>query len=168
MIGKIIQALKGRYNKRYDLAQSLSKVLLHIVFSTKNRQRWINRDLQPKLHAYLAGACRKLGGHAYCIGGTEDHVHIACSLPRTLSISKLLEEIKKSSSAWIKKQDPGCHDFAWQAGYGAFSLGESQLEALLRYIHNQPEHHRKRSFKEEFIDFLDKYRIEYDTRYLWD
>jgi putative transposase len=150
------------------LAQSFSKILLHLVFSTKNRERWIRNSFQPKLFAYLAGACRAVGCKAYRVGGTEDHVHISCTLPRTLTVSKLLEEIKKSSSAWVKNQDEKLRSFSWQAGYGAFSLGESQLPQLLRYIGNQSEHHRIVTFQEEFLEFLKRYGVDYDERYLWD
>jgi len=150
------------------MAQSLSKALLHIVFSTKNRERTISERFQAPLHAYRAGACCKIGSEAYKVGGTDDHVHIACTLPRTLTISKLLEEIKKSSSTWMKGQDRSVDDFSWQAGYGAFSLGQSQLPALIRYIVRQNEHHKKMTFKEEYLRFLQKYCIEYDERYLWD
>jgi putative transposase len=150
------------------MAQSLSQILLHIVFSTKNREPWIAPGLRPALHAYLAGAVRALGAKAYRVGGVADHVHIACTLPRTMPVSKLLEEIKKSSSAWMKQQDQTCIGFTWQAGYGAFSLGQSQLESLLSYIGNQEEHHRKRTFKEEYLEFLDRYGVDYDERYLWD
>ena len=116
------------------MPQSLSKILLHIVFSTKNRIDMISPDIMQGLHAYLAGACRVHGSNAYRVGGTENHIHIACTLPRTLTVSKLLEEIKKSSSIWIKDQDQGCKEFTWQAGYGAFSLGQSQLDMLISYI----------------------------------
>jgi putative transposase len=128
------------------MAQSLSKVLLHIVFSTKNRQKTISKYLRAKLHAYLAGVCRAKGSEAYRVGGTDDHVHIACTLPRTLTMAKLVEEIKKPSSSWMKQQEGGIALFSWQAGYGIFSLGQSQLPALLRYIDNQEEHHRTKSF----------------------
>jgi len=150
------------------MAQSLSKILLHIVFSTKNREALIENKLQSSLFAYLAGACRALGCEAYRVGGTKNHIHIACTLPRTLSVSKLLEEIKKSSSSWVKQQDDRLRSFSWQAGYGAFSLGQSQLPVLLRYIENQREHHRKHTFKEELLDLLQRYGIDYDERYLWD
>jgi hypothetical protein len=105
---------------------------------------------------------------AYRVGGVADHVHIACTLPRTVPVSKLLEEIKKSSSAWIKQQASTSRGFAWQAGYGAFSLGQSQLDALIAYIDGQDEHHRKRTFKEEFVEFLKRYGVDYDERYVWD
>jgi putative transposase len=150
------------------MPQSLSKILLHLVFSTKNRQPWIAEPVQPKLHAYLAGACRALGSEAYRVGGTDNHVHIGCTLPRTLAVSTLLEEIKKPSSQWMKQQDGIADGFCWQAGYGAFSLGQSQLPALLRYIETQPEHHRTRTFDEELREILKRYGVDYDERYLWD
>jgi putative transposase len=151
-----------------SMAQSLSKILLHIVFSTKSRRPWLDGALQPRLHAYLAGACRALGSEAYRVGGTDDHVHLACTLPRTLATSALLAEIKRSSSAWIKQQDPRQHAFSWQAGYGAFSLGQSQLPVLLRYIDNQHEHHRTHTFKEEFLALVRRYQADCDERYVWD
>lgn len=150
------------------MPQSLSKILLHVVFSTKNRAPMIPKDVQADLHAYLAGACRALGCEAYRVGGTEDHVHIACTLSRTLATSKLLEEIKKTSSSWIKNKHDRCRFFSWQAGYGAFSLGQSQLPDLLRYIDKQHEHHAVKSFQDEFLELLHRYGVEYDERYLWD
>lgn len=149
------------------MSQSLSKILLHLVFSTKNHEPLIGQDVRAGLHAYLAGSCRANGSQAYRVGGTQDHVHIACSLPRSITVSKLLEEIKKSSSVWIKGQDPACSSFSWQSGYGAFSLGQSQLGNLIKYIDGQQEHHRKRTFKEELLDFLQKYGVEYDEQHLW-
>lgn len=149
------------------MAQSLSQILLHLVFSTKNREPWIDSAIRGKLHAYIAGVCRNLGAEAYRVGGVADHVHIACTLPRTMTVAKLLEEIKKSSSAWIKDESPACKDFAWQGGYGAFSLGQSQLQTLLDYIDNQEEHHRTRSFQEEYLAFLKRYGVKYDEKFLW-
>jgi len=150
------------------LAQSLSKILLHLVFSTKDRLDLIPADVAGDLHAYLAGACRSQGSEAFRVGGTANHVHIACTLPRTVPVSALLKEIKQSSSAWMKEKDSRCARFAWQAGYGAFSLGRSQLGAVVRYIDGQEEHHKKRSFKEELLGLLRKYGVQYDERYLWD
>jgi REP element-mobilizing transposase RayT len=150
------------------MPQSLSKVLLHIIFSTKNRKESIPQTLRAKLYAYMAGVCRQRDVEAYRIGGTNNHVHIACSLPRTITIAKLVEEIKKPSSIWMKQQDGGESNFAWQAGYGVFSLGQSQLTALVTYIDNQEEHHKTKTFKEELFGFLEKYNIDYDERYLWD
>ena len=150
------------------MSQSLSKILLHVVFSTKSRNDLIPADRMKDLHAYLAGACRGHNSEAFRVGGTENHVHIACTLPRTLTVSKLLEEIKKSSSQWMKTHDSQCREFSWQAGYGAFSLGQSQLEAVIRYIDRQMEHHQRKSYKEELLELLHKYKIEYDEKYLWD
>jgi REP element-mobilizing transposase RayT len=150
------------------MSQSLSKVILHAVFSTKYRAKQILPEYEDDLHAYIAGACRTYRSNAYRVGGTSDHIHIACSLPRTISVSKLLEEVKTSSSKWMKTKCPRCAGFAWQNGYGAFSVSQSQLGSLIRYIDNQKEHHRVTTYKEELIGFLDKYEIEYDERYLWD
>jgi putative transposase len=150
------------------MAQSLSNVLLHLVFSTKNRHPWIKPEIEEELAKYIAGTCRELGCPSHKIGGTDDHLHIACSLSRTVSISKLLEEIKTSSSKWIKTKGDQYFGFAWQNGYGAFSIGQSQLHDLKRYIASQREHHRHTSFQDEFRQFLAKYEIEFDERYVWD
>jgi putative transposase len=110
------------------MAQSLSNVLLHVVFSTKNRHPWINVELDEALANYVAGICRELSCPSHTIGGADDHLHIACSLARTMAISKLLEEIKTGSSKWMKTQGDRYAGFAWQNGYGAFSIGQSKLE----------------------------------------
>jgi REP element-mobilizing transposase RayT len=120
------------------------------------------------LYPYLASICRDCGSPSHAIGGTADHVHVACSLSRTLTVSKLLEEIKRSSSKWIKTKGPKLRSFAWQNGYGAFSIGQSQLAALRGYIAGQKDHHRVRTFQEEFREFLKRYHIQYDERYVWD
>jgi len=150
------------------MAQSLSNVLLHIVFSTKNRHPWIETGIEVELAKYIAGICRELKCPSHKIGGHDDHVHIACSLSRTMAISKLIEEIKTSSSKWIKTKDARYADFAWQNGYGAFSIGQSQLDDLRHYIANQREHHQRLTFQEEFRALLSKYQIEFDERYVWD
>ena len=150
------------------MAQSLANILVHLIFSTKNRARLIRPDVEDALWRYLAKACKTCGCPAHKIGGTEDHVHIVCNLSRTITVAKLLEEIKKSSSQWIKTEGPQLAQFSWQAGYGAFSIGQSQLETVKRYIANQKEHHRRRTFQEAFREFLHKYGIEYDERYVWD
>jgi len=150
------------------MAQSLSRVLLHVVFSTKGRRLYIPPDLGPELYAYLASVCRTMGCDAYRVGGEEEHVHIASSLARTIAVSDLVGELKRSSSAWLKARDDRCRDFRWRAGYGVFSVGQSELDNLIRYIENQKEHHATRSFEEEIIDLFDRNDIEYDERYLWD
>ncbi len=116
----------------------------------------------------MASICNELGCHAHLIGGVADHVHIACNLSRTISVSDLLEDVKKSSSKWIKTKGSFYRNFGWQNGYGVFSLGISQLEVVKRYIEGQKKHHRRKTFREEYLDFLNRYKIEYDERYLWD
>ncbi len=150
------------------MSQSLSQVILHITFSTKERRPWIDLEIQPGMHAYLATVCRDCDCQAYRVGGARDHVHIAVRLGRTVSQAALLEKIKKTSSAWIKAQGRKYAGFWWQGGYGAFSIGLSQLEDLIHYIDRQEEHHKTRTFQEEYRDLLKKYRVQYDERYLWD
>jgi len=149
------------------MSQSLAKVLLHLVFHTKGGEHLIPETLEDELHAYIAGICRGQGSEAYRVGGTPNHVHVACTLPRTLSISSLVQQIKPNSSTWIKDNAADSQNFQWQGGYGAFSLGQSQLDSLIRYIDNQKEHHKKISFRDELIKIMDKYGVEYDERYLW-
>jgi putative transposase len=150
------------------MPQSLSQVILHVVFSTKERRPWLDAAVRPHLHAYLATLCRDCGCQAYRVGGAVDHVHIAARLSRTISQAGLLEKIKKTSSAWIKTQGEQYSAFHWQAGYGDFSIGWSQLEGLVRYIDGQEQHHRTRSFQEEYRNLLQKYHVEFDERYVWD
>ncbi len=150
------------------MAQSLSQILLHVVFSTKYRKALIPDKFESGLHAYIAEICRACNSNAYRVGGIDNHIHIACSLPRTITVSKLLEEIKRSSSKWMKTISPEYANFAWQNGYGVFSLGQSRLPYLVRYIDNQKEHHRRKSFQQELLQTLKKNNITYDERYLWD
>jgi len=149
------------------MAQSHSFLLVHLVFSTKNRAPVLNNEIRPALHAYLATVARNAGCECYRVGGIADHVHLAIRLSRTISVATLVEELKTSSSKWLKTQSPGLTEFAWQSGYGAFSVGPTELEALRRYIENQEEHHKTRTFQEEYIAFLKKYGVEYDERYVW-
>jgi REP element-mobilizing transposase RayT len=150
------------------MAQSLSNILLHIVFSTKNRRPVIDQNIELELYKYLATACNTLECSSHRIGGVEDHIHIACSLSRTISVSRLVQELKQDTSKWIKTKGPQYSDFAWQNGYGAFSIGQSQLDDLKRYIANQREHHRRITFQDEFRDLLKRYEITFDERYVWD
>ena len=150
------------------MPQSLSQVILHIVFSTKERRPWLDLEIRPRMHGYLATVCRDCGCEAYRVGGIADHVHLAVRLSRTISQAQLLEKIKKTSSAWIKSQGSQYHGFFWQGGYGSFSNGWSQLEELMRYIDHQEQHHRIQTFQEEYRELLRKYRVEFDERYVWD
>ena len=150
------------------MAQSLANVLLHIVFSTKNRQPWIDVEIEEELFKYISGICRELNCPSHKIGASDDHIHIACSLTRTIAISKLVEEIKTGSSKWMKTKGTQYEDFSWQNGYGAFSIGQSQLDDLRQYIANQREHHRRISFQDEYRELLKRYEIVYDEKYVWD
>jgi REP element-mobilizing transposase RayT len=153
------------------MPQSLNKVILHMVFSTKDRMPLIDAEIRPRLHAYMSTVFREIDPtqcQAYRVGGVADHVHIAGTQPRTVTISKLIEIVKKESSVRIKKQGEAYEKFYWQGGYGCFSVAPSQLDQLIRYIENQEEHHQTMTFQDEFRNFLGKYNIEYDERYVWD
>jgi putative transposase len=150
------------------MPQSLSQVILHVVFSTKDRHPWLGTGIRPRMHAYLATVCRDCECQAYRVGGVADHVHIVARLARPVSQSELLEKIKKTSSAWIKTQGDQYGAFYWQGGYGAISIGWSQLEALVQYIDTQEQHHRRKTFQEEYRELLQKYHVEFDERYVWD
>ncbi len=149
------------------MPQSLSRVLIHLVFSTKHREPMISQEVRPCLHAYMAGILDNLKSPTLQTGGVEDHIHILCVLGRTISQADLLEEVKKSSSKWMKAEG-GVPNFSWQAGYGAFSIGESQVDTVIRYIRNQEEHHSKVTYQEEYRRLLERYKVGYDERYVWD
>jgi REP element-mobilizing transposase RayT len=148
--------------------QSLSKVIIHVIFSTKNREPWLDANVRQRIHAYLATICRDVGAELVHVGGVADHVHIVSTLPRTVSQAQLIEHTKKTSSKWIKTVDARYRGFAWQRGYGAFSVSPSQLDAVLQYVDGQKEHHRTRTFQEEYRALLRKHGIDFDERYVWD
>jgi putative transposase len=139
--------------------------LVHCVFSTKQRRNLITDDVRGDLWAFLGGIARKNGFKALIVGGTENHVHILLSLPATMPLAKAMQLVKGASSRWMNEK--GLGDFAWQEGYGAFTVGISQKEQTMAYIRSQAEHHRKRSFEEEFLGFLKKHGVEYDPQYVW-
>jgi putative transposase len=140
--------------------------LFHCVFSTRERRKTITLDVQPQLWAFMGGIARNHKMTALAVGGTEDHVHMLLSLPATLTIAKAMELIKSASSHWMH-DTCAISSFEWQEGYGAFSIGQSQLNPTIAYISRQAEHHRKRDFCAEFLAILKKHRIEYDPRYVW-
>jgi REP element-mobilizing transposase RayT len=150
------------------MPQSLARVLVHIIFSTKNRQGFIKPEIESELFAYMAKVLQACGCPSLVINGTQDHVHILCSLSRTTAMCDLVEEVKKRSSKWAKTQSESLSDFAWQAGYGVFSIGESGVGRVRRYIKQQKEHHRQSNFQEEYRDFLERNHVEFDERYMWD
>jgi REP element-mobilizing transposase RayT len=150
------------------MPQSISSVLIHLVFSTKRREPSITPEVEEELHAYLAAVFRECQSPAITINGTANHVHALFVLSRTATISGLVEEVKKRSSKWIKTRGAEFRHFQWQAGYGAFSIGQSNVEALKKYIATQKEHHRRRTFEDEYRAFLQKYGAQFDEKYVWD
>jgi REP element-mobilizing transposase RayT len=149
------------------MSRTFTNLLTHLIFSTKHREPVIVPEIEPELHRYLGGLTRDLKGKAFGINGTADHVHLLVSLPPVVSISDALRYLKANSSGWVHDKWPQL-PFAWQLGYGAFSVSKSNVPGVLKYIANQKEHHRTVTFKDEFLDFLIKHDIEYDERYIWD
>lgn len=148
------------------MPQTLSFNLVHVVFSTKNRLPLISDDIADDLHAYLAGTVRKLNCECFRAGGVADHVHLAIRLVPTAAAAKIVSEVKTSSSVWMKER--GVTSFAWQRGYGMFSVSPADIDALVRYIEGQKAHHRKRGFQDEMRAFFEKYHVAFDERYVWD
>ncbi|MCB1227983.1 MAG: IS200/IS605 family transposase [Verrucomicrobiales bacterium] len=149
------------------MPQSLAQIYLHLVFSTQDRQPLIRADIQPRLHAYLAGTLNAIHCPALCVGGMPDHVHLLLRLSRTVTVADVVKATKVESSKWMK-ENANLPGFAWQAGYGIFSVSASQLETVTHYIVNQAEHHRVRTFQDEFRRFLENHQLSYDEAYVWD
>jgi putative transposase len=150
------------------MSQSLSRVLIHIIFSTKNRFAFLtDSELQKRMHAYLARVFNEHDSPAIEVGGTEDHVHILCLLSRNHMVSEVVKKAKASSSSWAKILGGRCLKFSWQSGYGVFSIHQSQIGSISEYIQGQAEHHHRKTFQEEYLEILREYRIPYDERYLW-
>lgn len=150
------------------MPSTYANLLFHIIFSTKDRQPFINKEFRDELHPHIGDIILDLGGKPIEIGGVEDHVHILAKLPATLSIADVLRVIKANSSKGAGERPDLVKMFAWQTGYAAFTVSKSQSEAVRKYIRNQEARQRKKSFKEEIVILLDKNEIEYDERYLWD
>ena len=151
------------------MPQSLAKILVHTIFSTKERRAFLrDKSLREELHRYLGGILARHDCQPLIIGGTEDHVHILSTLSRTGNAADMVKEAKRGSSLWLKTKSPDLHDFAWQNGYGIFSVGFSQVETIRQYIAGQEEHHHKVSFQDEYREFLKRYEIEFDERFVWD
>jgi REP element-mobilizing transposase RayT len=150
------------------MPQSFASLSCHIVFSTKNRLPMIAPELQPRLFAYFGGILPEKKCVLLAAGGVEDHVHLLVSLGREVSVAEVVRLLKANSSKWLHETEPSLQAFAWQAGYGAFSVSQSNLDVVKHYLANQAEHHRGRTFQEEFLEFLRRHQIEYDERYLWD
>ncbi|HEV2418952.1 MAG TPA: transposase [Terriglobia bacterium] len=149
------------------MPHTFSNLLTHVIFSTQNRQPFLTPDLRLDLLAYMGGIIRKLGGKLIESSAPCDHVHCLLSLPTTLAVADALRVLKTNSSLWVHetRNRPA---FAWQTGYGAFSVSQSNVPAVLKYIRNQDQHHHKVSFQEEFIAFLKQHELSYDERYIWE
>ena len=148
------------------MPQSLAKVNVHIVFSTKHCHCFINDEIRSELHSYIIGVLSNLGSFTHEIYANSDHIHILATLPRTITIAKLVSKIKTSSSKWLKTK--GIPKFNWQDGYGIFSVSSSKIDIVKNYILNQPHHHKTITFKDELRQFFKEYKIEYDEGYVWD
>jgi REP element-mobilizing transposase RayT len=148
------------------VAQSFSRINIHLIFSTKNREPILGDDVRQDLHSYMATVLNNLESPCVLINSVPDHVHVLFEISRKLALSHAVEDIKKTSSKWIKTQRAAYSSFAWQAGYGAFAVSESNVADVRRYIEEQREHHRKLSFQEEFLAFLKRHNVRYDERYI--
>lgn len=147
------------------MASTLTRLLIHITFSTKDRRPLIEPEIESGLIAYVGGICRRLESPLLAMGGTTDHVHLLLSLAKTVTLADLLLHVKRDSSKWMKQHSVA--DFAWQEGYFAFSIGQSGVVALEAYIAGQKEHHATRDFKDEVREFLRKYGVEWDEKVIW-
>ena len=150
------------------MPQSLARLYIHLIFSTKHREHVLNDAIRDSLHAYMATVLQNFDCPPALINSVEDHVHILFELGRTVAVSRAVEEVKKASSKWLKTQGAEFAGFAWQAGYGAFAVSESNVAVVREYIANQREHHRNKPFQEEYRAFLERHRVAFDERYVWD
>ena len=148
------------------MAGTFTNLLYHIVFSTKDRRKLISPDLQPELQAYVGGIIRGESGHALAIGGVSDHLHIVAKFAAEHAVSEMLQHIKGNSSRWVHEVK-AVHALSWQEGDAAFTVSESQLKSVIRYVEGQAEHHKKQSFQEELLVLLAKNNIAFDERYIW-
>ena len=150
------------------MAQSLSKIYVHLIFSTKNRERTIPDEIRPTLHSYMGGILRDNHCIPVEINTEPDHAHVLFILARTAALSEVIGHLKKGSTNWLHEQSPAYRGFYWQNGYGAFSVSQSGVAEVQDYIRHQREHHRKMTFQDEFRAFLKRYEVEFDERYVWD
>lgn len=151
------------------MSQSLSQMYVHLIYGTKNKLPFLKNEIRDRMHAYKAGTLKKYESSAIVINSVEDHVHILFRLSKNYALAKVVEEIKKQSSKWMKQIEGGDSNFAWQDGYAAFSVSPSKLEVVKRYIENQAEHHKKVGFKEEVEEFMKKQGVvHYDAKFFWE
>jgi putative transposase len=150
------------------MSHTYSQILVHLVFSTKNRAPLLHDNFRDELHAFIGGIVENRDGTLLIAGSVTDHIHLFLAHPRAISPADLVRDIKAVSSKWVKDNDPANRDFAWQTGYGMFSASPSHSAAITKYIAGQPKHHLTETFQDEYRRILHKYGIEYDERYLWD
>ena len=150
------------------MAHSFCRIYVHLIFSTKERQRWLDEAIRPRVHAYLATLARDAGCPYVIVGGPEDHVHVLADIGKKAQPVDMVRHIKQESSKFVKTLGADYHHFYWQQGYGMFSVGPMRVDDVRKYIDGQVEHHRRHTFQDEFRAFLDRYRIEYDERYIWE
>lgn len=151
------------------MSQSLSNIIVHIVFSTKDRQPLLaDSDIRSQMHSQLGGTSKTLNCPPIIVGGVEDHIHLLARQSRTITMSDWVKELKRVTSIWIKQKGQQFNTFSWQAGYGAFSVSQSQIGVVRNYIQNQEEHHKKIDFKTELRAFFKRHGVEFDERYVWD
>jgi putative transposase len=148
------------------MPQTLTNLLVHIVFSTKLRRPFITPEIEPELFAYFSALCAERGTPCLAVGGTNDHVHLLISHSRTKALSDIVRDLKAYSSNWLKTRGPAFREFSWQDGYGGFSIGQSGVAALRRYIRDQRTHHQTRSFSDEYRLLLRRYEVAFDERFL--
>lgn len=146
------------------MSHTYARIHIHLIFSTKERQKLIPKDVQPQLWSYMAGIFHNKGIVPIAINGTDNHVHALFHLPTTMALAKAVNLLKTNSSGWMNEHQ---RRFGWQDGYGAFSVGESNIEAVINYIRDQEKHHRKRSFEEEYVEFLKRYGVDFDPKYVF-
>ncbi len=149
------------------MSQSLSQLYVHIIFHTKYNQPLIFPDIENELHAYIGGIIKQNQSVPIRINGVENHVHILAAMSKNIALSKLVEEIKRNSSRWIKTKGEKYRGFAWQGGYAGYSVSQSVVERVKKYIDKQKEHHKRVSFQDEYLQFLAEHRIDFDENYLW-
>jgi putative transposase len=150
------------------MPRTFTNLLTHCIFSTKHREPLIIPAMQAELHAYLGGTVKAAGGTALAVNSVADHVHMLVALPANVALSEALRLVKANSSKWVHGKWPRQASFAWQLGFGGFSVSRSNVDQVLKYIDNQKEHHRSVTFQEEFLDFLRKHDVEFDERYIWE
>ena len=148
------------------MPQSLSKNYIHLTFSAKYRKDSINEDKLSEISKYISGILKNIDCPPIIVGGFTNHIHILCILNKNIALSKMVEEVKRSSSKWIKSLGPSYHDFSWQEGYGAFSVSQSKVETVTRYILGQKEHQKKMTFQDELKMFLKEYQVEYNEEFI--